>query len=209
MADRVAAETFLARLRRDADTFRDFAQLDPKSARGTFYTRVVEALELGAFIPLASLADHRASWPPPRQADKALAAVESWAVRRTLLRRTMKDINKLVVALLKELDAASFWAGRRRYRRLPAEQTADARTWPSDEELLKELPDVKVYGNIKQQRLRAILAAVELQLRTEAPRGCDAPCKARDRARHAAGVAKLLGRTAPRRSRSRRRRDTL
>ncbi|MEZ5311016.1 MAG: hypothetical protein R2735_10590 [Microthrixaceae bacterium] len=52
LAGMATAEAFLARLRADADTFRDFAQLDPRSAQGSFYTRVVEALELGAFIPL-------------------------------------------------------------------------------------------------------------------------------------------------------------
>jgi hypothetical protein len=44
------AEAFLARLRSDADTFREFAQLDPFTAQGSFYSRVVEALELGVFI---------------------------------------------------------------------------------------------------------------------------------------------------------------
>src|SRR5712691_7552410 len=43
---------FLIRLRRAADTFRGFAELDPASAPGRFYARVVEGLELGATIPL-------------------------------------------------------------------------------------------------------------------------------------------------------------
>lgn len=42
----------LVRLRRDADTFRGFAELDPSGAPGRFYARVVEGLELGATIPL-------------------------------------------------------------------------------------------------------------------------------------------------------------
>jgi hypothetical protein len=50
----MSAEKFLGRLRADADTFRDFAQLDPRSAQGSFYTRVVEALELGVFIRCCS-----------------------------------------------------------------------------------------------------------------------------------------------------------
>lgn len=167
LADRTSAEQFLAGLRKDANNFRDFAQLDPSSARGSFYTRVVEALELGAFIPLLLwlISEHHDA--SAAQADKALFAVESWAVRRTLLRRTMKDVNKLVVALLKELDEhPSEPVGDTTAAYLRA-QTADARKWPTDEELLTELPGVKAYGNIKQQRLRAVLAAVELQLRTE------------------------------------------
>jgi hypothetical protein len=165
LADRSAAEEFLARLRRDADTFRDFAQLDPRSVQGTFYARVIEALELGVFIPLLLWIITDAHPASPAQADRALAAVESWAVRRTLLRRTMKDVNRLVVALLKELgDHPSAAVGDTTVAYLQA-QTADSRAWPTDPELINQLPEVKVYGNIKQQRLRAILSGVELQLR--------------------------------------------
>ena len=101
LGELTTAQNFLLDLRRDADTFRDFAQLDPKSARGSFFTRVIEALELGSFIPLLLwlLSDQHAT--APNQADKALATLESWAVRRTLLRRTMKDVNRMVVALLR------------------------------------------------------------------------------------------------------------
>jgi len=166
LGDRSSAEMFLAQLREDADTFRDFAQLDPRSAQGAFYARVIEALEMGVFIPLLLwvITDaHRAS---PDQADRALRAVESWAVRRTLLRRTMKDVNRLVVALLRELDShPSDEVGDATVAYLRS-QTADAREWPTDEELITQLPGVKLYGNIKQQRLRAILSGVELQLRT-------------------------------------------
>ena len=177
LADRATAERFLARLREDADTFRDFAQLDPRSAQGSFYTRVIEALELGVFIPLLLWIITDAHPTSPTQADRALAAVESWAVRRTLLRRTMKDVNRLVVALLKELDRQpSASVGDATVSFLIA-QTADARTWPRDDELLAQLPGIKVYGNIKQQRLRTILSGVELQLRTQKHEDVSLPAK--------------------------------
>lgn len=173
----LTAEAFLSRLRTDADTFRDFAQLDPRSAQGTFYARVVEALELGVFIPLLLWIITDAHPASPQQADRALAAVESWAVRRTLLRRTMKDVNRLVVALLRELDQhPSDGIGDATVAYLTA-QTADSRTWPTDGELAKELPDVKVYGNIKQQRLRAILSGIELRLRTDKHEDVSLPAK--------------------------------
>lgn len=172
-----AAEKLLARLRRDADAFREFAQLDPSSARGSFYTRVVESLELGAFTPLLLWLISDEHLTTTGQRDKALAAVESWAVRRTLLRLTMKDVNKLVVAMLKELDqhagggvgdaAVAFLSG----------QVADSRTWPTDAELLVKLSSVRAYGNIKQQRLRTVLAAIELQLRTDRHEQVSIPSK--------------------------------
>ena len=171
------AEEFLVGLRRDADTFRDFAQLDIGSARGSFYSRVVEALELGAFIPLLLwlISEHHEA--SATQTDRALAAVESWAVRRTLLRQTMKDVNKLVVALLRELDKhPSETVGDATVSFL-ADQTADARIWPTDTQLLADLPDVRAYGNIKQQRLRTVFSAVELYLRSERHENVSLPQK--------------------------------
>jgi hypothetical protein len=171
------AEKFLAGLRRDADSFREFAQFDPRSARGSFHSRVVEALELGAFIPLLLWLISEEHPTSEQQRDKALLAVESWAVRRTLLRRTMKDVNKLVVSLLKELDqhaGAQVGDAAEEYLR---SQTADARAWPTDEELASELPSIKAYGNIKQQRLRAILSAIELRLRTDRHEEVSLPTK--------------------------------
>ena len=107
-----SAEEFLDQLRSDADTFRDFAQLDPHSAQGSFYTRVIEALELGVFIPLLLWIITDAHPASPDQADRALGAVESWAVRRTLLRRTMKDVNRLGCRPPSASRGASFDLGR-------------------------------------------------------------------------------------------------
>jgi hypothetical protein len=160
------AETFLKGLRRDAETFRDLASLDPTSPGGSFYSRVVEALELGAFIPLLLWMISDNHDPPEEQVQKALSAVESWAVRRTLLRRTMKDVNKLVVALLQDVNENPLDKVGDATADFLARQTADAREWPINEQVLRELPTVKVYGNIKQQRLRAILGALEMKFRT-------------------------------------------
>jgi hypothetical protein len=161
------AQGFLAELRRDADTFRDFAQLDPRSAPGRFYARVVEALELGATTPLLLWLISDNHDVPPEQSEMALAALESWTVRRTLLRYTMKDLNNLVVALLRELGQHPMDQAGRVTVEFLLRQTADARTWPTDAEVAERLPEVRAYGNIKQQRLRSILAAIEEQRRSE------------------------------------------
>ena len=51
------ATQLLVELRRDADTFRGFAELDPASAPGRFYARVVDGLELGATNSASLVAD--------------------------------------------------------------------------------------------------------------------------------------------------------
>jgi hypothetical protein len=89
----------------------------------------------------------------------------------------MKDVNKLVVALLKELDAHPSEAVGHATVDFLKSQTSDARVWPTDAELVAELPTVKVYGNIKQQRLRAVFGAIEQHQRTERHEAVSLPTK--------------------------------
>jgi hypothetical protein len=99
-----------------------------------------------------------------------LAAIESWVIRRTLLRLTTKDVNKFMVALLKMLNGTVPDSSGDRIRAYLSEQAADTRYWPSDEELAEQLPEIKLYGSIRQGRLRVVLEAVEAYLRTQSPK---------------------------------------
>ena len=161
------ATQLLVRLRRDADTFRGFAELDPSSTPGRFYARVVEGLELGATIPLLLWLISGNHDLPAGAVHRALGAVESWCVRRTLLRATMKDVNRFVIALIKRLDnlpADQVGEGTAEFL---LDQTAESRAWPTDEQLTQDLPDSKLYGNIRQNRLCIVLSAVEQKRRSE------------------------------------------
>lgn len=165
MLEREAATEFVRALRRDADTFRSFAEIGDQTAEGKFYRRVIEALELGATTPLLLWFVSDNHNVPRDQIEIALASLESWVVRRTLLRRTTKDVNKLMVTLLKELNTAATERAGASVRDFLAAQSSDSREWPTDGQMLAELPAVKLYGNIRQSRLRVILAAVESKLR--------------------------------------------
>ena len=100
------AAAFLKSLRHDADTYRDLVTKEGDSPAAGFYARVIEDLELGSFIPLLLwlISDNHAV--PETQVRRALNAIESMAVRRTLLRMTTKDFNTLIVAILKALDGS-------------------------------------------------------------------------------------------------------
>lgn len=167
LTDAGDTERFLKEFRRDADTFKDFAQLDAATVIGRFYGRVVEAFELGVFIPLLLWLISANHGVPAAQSDRGLRAVESWAIRRTLLRRTMKDANNLVVSILKKLDIEQPDQAGDTIVAFLLDQDADSRAWPTDAEVRDELPKVRAYGNIKQPRLRAVLSAIELEMRTE------------------------------------------
>lgn len=161
------AEAFLQGLRSDANAYRDLVTRDPADGPGMFYGRVVEDLELGAFIPLLLWLISDNHKVPQPEVDEALQAVESLAVRRTLLRMTMKDINKLVVAVLKELDRRAGDRVGRVVIEYLAQQDADARSWPTDDSLRRQLPSIRLYGNIKQSRLRTVLSACEMRRRSQ------------------------------------------
>lgn len=167
LSDAGDAERFLKELRGDADTFKDFAQLDATTTIGKFYLRVVEAFELGVFIPVLLWLISDNHGVPVAQAECGLEALESWAIRRTLLRRTMKDANNLVISILKRLDLNDLNGAGDVIVEFLLAQDAESRAWPTDAEVREELPDVKAYGNIKQPRLRAVLAALELKMRTD------------------------------------------
>jgi hypothetical protein len=171
------AEIFLRNLRRDADNYRDLVTQDSGSPAAGFYARVVEAAELGTFIPLLLWLISESNHVPTDQAKVALDAVESMALRRILLRMTMKDLNNLVVAILRELEDVPVGDVGRVVRAYLALQTADARMWPSDGALRQQLPSIRLYSNIKQPRLRVVFSAIEMHLRTERHEDVSLPAK--------------------------------
>ena len=58
-----------------------------------------------------------------------------------------------------------------------APQTADAWSRPTDYDVRKQLPAIRLYGNVKQPRLRLILTTVELRRRTVRHESVTLPAK--------------------------------
>jgi hypothetical protein len=172
-----AAAAFLRSLRHDADTYRDLVTKEGSSPAAGFYARVVEDLESGSFIPLLLWVASDAHTIPEPQVQKALDAVESVAIRRTLLRMTTKDFNGLVVSTLKALDGTPDDQAGDTIVDFLARQAADSRSWPTDDALREQLPDIRLYGNVKQSRLRMILSALELRYRTSRNEDVPLPAK--------------------------------
>ncbi len=98
---------------------------------------------------------------PEAQFVKALEVMESWMVRRMLVRATTKAYNQIVAELvgaLRESDRAkagdiveSFLAG----------QSSGSRYWPDDAELREELAGLLAYRRLGRGRLRMVLEAIE------------------------------------------------
>lgn len=167
MTGAAASEELLEALRRDADTYRGLAQLDESTPEGHFHRLVVETMELAATTPVFLWLLSQNHGVPEPQRNRGFAAIESWVVRRAMLRLTTKDVNRFMVAILNELDAGDPASAGDRLHDFLSRQTADARYWPSDAELRETLPAVRMYGNIRQGRIRAFLAEVERHLRDQ------------------------------------------
>lgn len=176
MTDITTAEKLLGALTRDAEVFRNFAQLSPDTVEGRFYNRVIEAMELASTTPVLLWILSESHAVPADQVDKALGVLESWVIRRTLLRRTMKDVNKFVVAILGALKDVEPAAAGDAIEMFLAMQEADSRRWPTDIDMLA-LPDIRLYGSVKQSRLRVVLEALEPQLRTELHEAVSVPAQ--------------------------------
>jgi Protein of unknown function DUF262/Protein of unknown function (DUF1524)/Restriction Enzyme Adenine Methylase Associated len=98
---------------------------------------------------------------PQAQIDKALAAVESWLVRRALLRLTSADLGRVVADVISTNSHT------------PPEQVGDrveayldrldsaSTYWPGDDEVRQGLRSLAAYRRFKRGRLRMVLEAVE------------------------------------------------
>ena len=98
---------------------------------------------------------------PEAQLDRALSAIESWLVRRTLVRATTKGYNKLVIDLLQSVSARPRGEVGDYIERFLAGQTSPTTYWPGDDELRRELSDSPIYVRLSRSRLRMILEAIE------------------------------------------------
>lgn len=175
MESPATAEAFLSELRADADTYRGFGELDEQTPAGRFRARIIETMELAATTPVFLWAISPNHALPSDQIEVGLAALESWVVRRTLLQMTSKDLNKLVVAMLRALKDVDPSTAGDEIRAFLSQQTAHTREWPSDDRFIAEVGTKRLYGYIKQNRIAVVLRAVEEFKRAEDSRYGDVP----------------------------------
>jgi len=98
---------------------------------------------------------------PKEQLDRGIRALESWLVRRTLIREKSAGSNRFMVDLLAQLaDEPRSEAGDR-MEAILAEQTSDVSYWPDDETVTAELTDFPIYKRLGRGRLRMVLEAIE------------------------------------------------
>lgn len=155
----------IPRLCADARTMRSFDDFDVDTPEGLFFFRL-ETLDTTTMLPVA-LFLFRTPEITDEQRGVALAALESWLVRRMILRLTPKNYNRTLASLLKALREDASRAEMIIVAELRSSQ-ADTALWPSDTTIRERLEGKDTYAYIRQDRARMLLEACELDIRDSA-----------------------------------------
>lgn len=102
---------------------------------------------------------------PVEQVAKALDGIESWMVRRMLVRATTKNYNQVVSELIAQLRTPERIRAGDVITAFLAGQRSDSRYWPDDDEVRGELRDLLAYRRVGRGRLRMVLEAIEDHMR--------------------------------------------
>ena len=140
-------------------------QFGPMDRVGLFVYRT-GVMESEVVKPLVMyLLDPQEAAISPPQLTKALDSVESWMVRRMLVRATTKAYNQVISELIAHLRASGRQEAGDVVEKFLAGQKGGSRYWPDDNELRTELRTLLAYRRLGRGRLRMVLEAVEDYLR--------------------------------------------
>jgi len=172
----VPIDELLRQLSHAAKTYRAITEATenssgPIDAVGLFSFRI-GALESDVMrsVLLALLDEHRERIAPS-VVESALATIETWLVRRMLVRGSTKNYNQLVpelVSVIRQTDAGRVDQAVKSFL---LSQTSEHRYWPDDQEVTRELARMPIYRRISRGRLRMVLEAIEDHLRGYCPGG--------------------------------------
>jgi hypothetical protein len=98
---------------------------------------------------------------PADQMTKALRSLESWLVRRSLMRTTNRNYNRLLIDLLQKVTRNPRETTGDTIETFLAEQSSISSYWPTDQDLRRELKTAPIYKRLSRSRLRMILEAIE------------------------------------------------
>lgn len=98
---------------------------------------------------------------PQDQLVKALDTIESWMVRRMLVRATTKNYNQVVAELVSLILQSNRDNAGDVIEKFLASQSSGSRYWPDDDEIKEELSSLLAYRRLGRGRLRMVLEAIE------------------------------------------------
>jgi hypothetical protein len=118
-------------------------------------------MELDVLKPiLITLIDPSEEVISEEEISKAVSIIESWMVRRLLVRATNKNYNKLVVEMINVVNRNRKKAAMQ-LQKFFSDQNSVSGYWPDDNEIEKYVAIMPIYRNLYRSRIRMILEAVE------------------------------------------------
>ncbi|MHB0789649.1 GmrSD restriction endonuclease domain-containing protein [Bradyrhizobium sp. 5.13L] len=163
-------ESLLKQIHAAAGVYRNFIEAASKESGsidrlGLFGYRT-SVLESEVIKPLIlALLDPQQPPIPAAQLEKSLNVIESWMVRRMLVRATAKNYNQIVAEIIRQLRGWDRATAGDKVEAFLAGQTAESLYWPDDAELEQEITGLQAYRRLRRGRLRMVLEALEDQLR--------------------------------------------
>ena len=157
------ADELIRELCRDAGILRSFDDQPSGSDEALFFERL-GVIDTSAPLPLVLLLFRDSTIEVARRR-RALKVLESWLMRRALMRLTVKNYNQQIPAMLKRVMSEPGRADEVLIEHLRS-GVGQVSRWPTDQELTAYLTTRPVYGTISGARLVMALAAVEQSLYT-------------------------------------------
>jgi hypothetical protein len=102
---------------------------------------------------------------PEAQVVKSLEVLESWLVRRMLVRATTQSYTQIAAELVTQLRKGDRQRPGDGIEAFFAGHSVVSRYWPDDREVIQELSSLQAYTRLRRGRLRMVLEAVEDHLR--------------------------------------------
>lgn len=102
---------------------------------------------------------------PTATADEVTGLVESWVVRRQILRLTSANLGRTVAEILRAFRTSPAAGLAAQVRDYLSTLNASSNYWPGDDEIRHHLADEQAYRRFPRARLRMFLETVEDQLR--------------------------------------------
>ncbi len=160
--DSARAEGFLREVSRYAAVYDRLDRLgsdDPEEAASLRRLQIVDTQTL---TPVLLWLFGNTAGP---ERSRAVRALESYVVRRSLCRLTPKNYNRLFLELLRRLGTGDGPPGESVESYL-AGQGSESGTWPTDQELARSLETLPLYRLVKREQLQRALFALEVHATT-------------------------------------------
>lgn len=158
-------ENLLPRLKKSADNYASFTQGATRQtgslSRLELFVYRISTLDSEVVKPvLLLLTDPDLDAIEITQFDKALSCLESWFVRRAIVRASTKRYNLFMIEILNEISKDRANAGDQ-IEKFLAKQSGVNSYWPSDSEVKSELTSQPIYKRLARARLRMIIESIE------------------------------------------------